>query len=206
MDSDPNKESISSLRASIGGKKRFFLLTIAVLAIATVTLTILRQRFLNLPPGPVGIAFVGNGKFQNNEGLRSGPTFLITNHTSKVLCVTPWAIEIRQGTNWAKWDHRAPTVFIAPHATAYETIDFSSQQYQQPTDNWRLTFNVAEKLAGVPAFFVKIKHYPRWLLHRNNPNYIFGPNPFTKGATWYGNPRRVLSEDILQHQEPISVN
>ena len=196
----------SGLSATIGGKKRFLLLAVVVLAVATVALAILRERSLNLPPAPVGIAFVGNREFNNNGALHFGPTFLVTNHTSKVLYVTPWAIEVKQGTNWTKWDHHAPGTLIASHAAAYETIDFASQQYQQPTNTWRLTFNVAEKLAGIPEFLTKIKHYPRWLLHRNNGKFVLMPNPFKKGAVWYGNPRKVLSQEISKQQEAMSVH
>jgi len=145
----------------------------------------------------VGVTFVGSDEFNNSGAARSGPIFWVTNHTSKGLCVRPWTVEIREGTNWTKWDYHGPPVFIGPHAAAYETIDFSSQQFQWPTNTWRLTVSVAEKLAGVPAFLAKIRHYPGWLRQRSN--FFSMPNPFTKGAVWYGNPRKVLSEDVPQH-------
>lgn len=175
-------------------KKRLFLL--ATVVAATVTMAILAERTLNLPSVPVSITFVGSAEPNNRGGSHSQPTFWVTNHTSKVLCVTPWAVEIRQGTNWTKFDHRAPSVFVSPQTAANVTIDFTTQQYQQPTDTWRLTVNVAEKLDGAPAFLQKLKHYPGWLRLQSNTNFTMVPNPFTKGSIWYGNPRKVRSEDI----------
>jgi hypothetical protein len=177
-------------------KKRLLLPAGAAVAAAIITLITLWGRSMNLPPAPVGIAFVGNGEFDNSGALRSGPTFLVTNRTAKALCVTPWAIEVRQGTNWTKRAHRAPPVFIAPHAAAYETIDFASQQYPQPAGTWRLTLNVAEKMAGAHALLLKIKQYPAWLRQRGNTNLFSIPNSFKQDVSWYGNPKKVLSGDV----------
>jgi hypothetical protein len=87
-------------------------------------------------------------------------------------------------------------MFISPHGTADLAIDFTTQQYQQPTDTWRLTVNVSEKLNGAPAFLQKLKHYLRWRGLQSNPRFSRMPNPFTKGAVEYGYPLMVQSEDI----------
>jgi len=174
-------------------KKRLFLFACATVLAATLTLAILAARTLSLPSVPVSITFAQSA---NNSGSLSQPTFRVTNHTAKVLCVTPWEVEIKQGTNWTKFQHNAQHAFISPHAAADVTIDFTTQQYQPPTDTWRLTVNVAEKLDGAPAFLQKLKHYPGWLRLQGNPSFNMVPNPFTKGAIWYGNPRKVRSEDI----------
>jgi hypothetical protein len=173
--------------------KRLFLLACATVVAAIVTMAILVERALNLRSVPVSITLVQSA---SNSGSHSQLTFWVTNHTAKVLCLTPWQVEIRQGTNWTKFQHRAPTAFISPHAVADVTIDFTTQQYQQPTNTWRLTVNVAEQLSGAPAFLQKLKYYPRWLRLRSNTNFTMLPNPFTKGSIWYGNPRKVRSEDI----------
>ena len=56
----------------------------------------------------------------------------------------------------------------------------------------------------VPALLMRIKRYPRWLSQRSNTNFIVVPNPFSKGMVWYGNPRKVLSDDVVEHQEAAS--
>src|SRR6266487_2897704 len=102
----------------------FLFPALAGLSTAIVTTWILLERRSSLPPAPVGVTFVGSDEFNNSGAARSGPIFWVTNHTSKGLCVRPWTVEIREGTNWTKWDYHGPPVFIGPHAAAYETIDF----------------------------------------------------------------------------------
>ena len=174
--------------------KRLFLLACAIVVATIVTLAMLSERALSLPYAPAGITFVG--KPSDSGDSHSQPTFWVTNHTSKVLCVIPWEVAMRQGTNWTKFQHHAPAVFISPHAAAEVTIDFTTQQYQQPTNTWRLTVNVAERLSGAPAFLQKLKHYPGWLRLQSNPKFKMVSNPFAKGSVWYGNPRKVQSDDI----------
>jgi len=176
--------------------RRRILLACATVVVAIATVAMLFERTLNLPSVPVGMTFVGNPKPNDSGDSHAQPTFRVTNHTAKVLCVTPWQVEIRQGTNWTKFQHRAPPAFITPHAAADVTIDFTTQQYQQPTNTWRLTVNVAERLSGAQAILQNLKYYPRWLRLRSNTNFTMLPNPFTKGLIWYGNPRKVRSEDI----------
>ena len=177
-------------------KKLRLLLGSATFLAVAVTIAILAERTLNLPPVPVSITLVPSAASTNSARSPFEPLFWVTNHTSKLLCVTPWAIEVKQGTNWTKYDYHAPPVYISPHAAADVTVDFTRQPYQQPTNTWRLTINVAEKLDGAHAFLQKLNHYPRWLRLRSNTNFNIVPSPFTKGAIWYGNPRKVRSEDI----------
>src|SRR5437870_4479986 len=105
-------------------KKRVILLACATVVAAIATLAMLSERTLNLPSVPVGITFVGNPKPNDSGNGHAQPTFWVTNHTSKILCVTPWEVATRQGTSWTQFQHRAPPVFISPHAAADVTIDF----------------------------------------------------------------------------------
>jgi len=138
---------------------------------------------LGPPPIPVGIVFKGSRDRYSNGTHHSAPTFLITNRTSKALYVTPWTVQIRAEGNWTKYDHNGPAVLILPHAAADVIIDFTAQQYPPPVGTWRVEFNVAEKMAGLPALLLRAQRYPRWLVRRSNTNFIATPNPFTKGMT-----------------------
>jgi hypothetical protein len=172
-------------------KKRRFLLACGIVAAAIVGLAILSERALNLPPNPVGITFI-------NDGVRGSaqPSFRVTNHTSKVLFVTPWNVAVSQGADWTEFQHHGPGTIVSPHEAVDVVIDFSKQEFQQPTNTWILTLGVAERLNAVPAFILALKKYPGWLRLRNDPRFKMVPNPLSKGTTWYGNPCKVQSEEI----------
>ena len=81
-------------------------MTGVVLAGASVILFMVFSRHLNLPVAPIQVRFLGIVTSTSGLSARSGPTFWISNTTSKVLCVSPWAVELKEGENWAKRDYR----------------------------------------------------------------------------------------------------
>jgi hypothetical protein len=159
--------------------------------------------------GPIEVRSVGNMESTNSRtGITfTGPTFWISNRTAKVLHVSPWAVEIRDGANWTKHDYRDLTggLLLGPRAVATKTLDFSSQNYSVPTNTWRLEINVAEKLPRARAFLAAFEHYPGWLLqrYRTGDTNLSRANPLKHfGATWYGHPRKVVSENVGEHRSP----
>jgi hypothetical protein len=184
-------------------RKRPLLIAGAILALSGVTLFVVFNLHLNLPVAPVDVRFLGIATSTNNLAARSGPTFWISNNTSKVLSIDPWAVELKEGTNWTKRDYRDfwGPVLLVPHGTISETIDFSSQLYPQPTNTWRLQLNVAERLFGLDAVVAPVAHYPGWLLqrYRTGDTNLSRANPlrFARG-TWYGHARKVLSEEVRE--------
>jgi hypothetical protein len=152
---------------------------------------------------PVEVRFVGNMECTNSRtGMTfTGPTFSISNRTDKVLHVSPWAVEVKDGANWMKLDYRDSNggVLLGPGVVATQTLDFSSQLYSPPTSTWRLEINVAERLSSAGAFVAAVKHYPGWWLQRRRAgkSTLSIANPLANlGATWYGHPRKVLSEEV----------
>jgi hypothetical protein len=160
-------------------------------------------------PSPIEVRAVGNMESTNfRTGMTfTGPTFWISNRTAKILHVSAWAIEIKDGASWTKRNYRDWTggMVLGPRAVATQTIDFSSQLYPLPTNTWRLEVNVAEKLSRAEAFLVPIEHYPGWLLqrYRTGDTNLSRANPLKHfGATWYGHPRKVVSENVGEHGSP----
>src|SRR5216684_673520 len=161
-------------------KKRILLFAVIGLTTAILTTLILHEQPSSLPAAPVGVTFIGMAGSTENGVLHFGPTFVLTNHTSRVLVVIPSKIEVRDRTNWKSWNYFAMPEFLVPHGVAYETIDFVSQQYELPTNTWRLRMIVDEKSDGPGALLLKLRAYPIWLWRRGNTNSFAPPNPFTK--------------------------
>ena len=184
-------------------KKRSVVLAGVAIVLAAVIALAWLQRSLAIPPAPVSAVFIEASQSDDNRVRHAGPTFRLTNHTANPLYFAPWQVELREGTNWTKLDYRNPQalpVLLAAHADGYVTIDFASQLFAEPTNTWRLRLCITEKLVGARAILQAMKHYPaswRWRHSTGNTNIPL-PNPFSKGQTWYGNPRFALS-DVVQH-------
>ena len=172
----------------------------AAIVLAAVIALAWLQRSLVIPPAPVSAVFIEPNEFNNNGGRDSGPSFRVINHTPRSLYFAPWQVEVRDGTNWTIQDYRNPQapMPLAPHGNGHVTLDFRSQLFTEPTNTWRLRLCITERLVGGRAIFQAIKHYPaawRWRHSTGNTNVPL-PNPFSKGQTWYGNPRFVHSDEV----------
>jgi hypothetical protein len=192
-------DKVLNLEVRRMSKKRFVTLAVVTTAVVAVLALLLLEKPGTLPPAPISVSLIQSATFGTNGNNLSGPTFRLTNFTSKILSVTPWTVQVREGTNWTKRDYHSPGVMLAPHAEMYLTIDFASQNYGRPTNTWRVEINVAEKLNRPASLFMAIKHYPAWLQHRRRSGQTNLPTPGLfkmLAATWYGYPRKVLGEEI----------
>jgi hypothetical protein len=161
-------------------------------------------------PPPVSIRYVGNGNFTNGpvfgnfpsaNPVLSGPTFAITNCSSKPK-VVGWEIQVRNGTNWISltaWDplieydgpygHYHP-FGLAPNTGAYLTVQFVSKI---PTNTWRLYGMTLETLTGPARAFAALRYWWVWREHQKVPiNSIFLQN-----QNYYGNRSFFVSEEVL---------
>ena len=159
---------------------------------------------------PIEVTFLGDMESTNSRtGLTfTGPTFWISNRTTKTLYVSPWTVEIQDGVNWTKQNYRNLTggILLVPRAVQIYTLDFSSQLYPLPTNTWRLEINVAEKLSRVEGVAQLVRRYPGWVLQKyrtGNTNLLL-VSPL--GGTWtsYGHPVKVMSENVFEHRSPGS--
>jgi hypothetical protein len=186
------------MKSAVSGTEICKMLLVTAALVAVLALLFLEKPG-SLPPAPISVSLLQSATFGTNGIMLSGPRFRLTNHTSKALSVTPWTVQVCEGTNWTKRDYHSPGIMLAPHAEAYLTIDFASQNYGPPTNTWRVELNVSEKLNRPASLFMAIKHYPDWLRHRRMKGQT---NLSSQGlfkmlaATWYGYPRKVLSEEI----------
>src|SRR5262249_51652828 len=140
------------------------------------------------------------GSFTNNATVPSGPTFWMTNYTSKTLTVDLW-VEVPDETNWTMFGSPLQSLSINPKQGLYATIPFAYQQYL--SNSWRLHGTVAEKLLGFRAAFAALHRLPGALWAR----YVtvgLPPavplNPFAKGAVWYGESWEIIGGQVADSE------
>ena len=185
----PSKQIV---RPSNMERKRILILAGGIIIIAGIGGSILARRDISVRPAAVSAIYVGRGDFTNGGILQSGPTFWLTNHSSKAMAVSIESVQVRNGTNWGRQDYPGATVMLAPSTGAYATIDFAFQQYAPPTNTWRIELRASEKLARPDAFIAAIRHLPLgWSTLSTLSKHC--------KATWYGHPRVVLSEEVEEH-------
>lgn len=180
-------------------------LVIGSLAVCVVSLVLKRRSVC-----PIEVRFLGDMESTNSRtGLTfTGPTFWISNRTTKTLHVSPWTVQIQDGVNWTKQNYRDLTggILLVPCAVQIHTLDFSSQLYPLPTNTWRLEINVAEKLSKAEGMAQTVRRYPGWVLQKyrtgNTNRNLLLLNPL--GGTWYGHPVKVVSENVFEHRSPGS--
>lgn len=166
--------------------------SIAVLGVGLILIT----SALSRGPFPVSLSYIGNGTFTNAGVVVSGPTFWLTNHTSKAMLVSLQSVEVLEGTNWTLYGSPTSQSMLAPNANAYATIPFAYQQY--PTNSWRIRGVASEQLAGAAAALGAFRYYPRMLWHAYRTGVARIPwNPFTKRQIWYGHHREIISQVVV---------
>ena len=162
-------------------------------------------------PLPISLQYVGNGNFPNGASVRSGPTFSITNHTSKALLITA-SVEVRLGTNWV-YDPSFPNlqhIPLAANTGIYATIDFEYVRYGRagptwvgsdskdyPTNTWRLEIATSEALAGPSRVFEALKWFSHSLFKSSKLTRIPMRSLLAANRTWYGNHQSFESEEVL---------
>ena len=186
-----------------------------VIVVASAVILLCHQ---SVDPAPVSIKYVGNGSFPNAASLnnypygasvRSGPTFSITNHTSKALLASG-IVEVRLGTKWT-YDPSFPNIQSAPLAAnsgVYFTIDFNfvrsgrtsppwvgSDSTDYPTNTWRLHVVTQEALSGPASVLAALKLYSRSLFDKRIPRVPM-KSLFEANRTWYGT-HQFVSEEVL---------
>ena len=165
---------------------------------------IIGRRIQNASLLPINIIYVGTGSFSNAPGfgshpndffnpnaflpVRPGPTFSITNHTSKNLVVL-WTIEVRNGTNWIRDPSDYRSVDLLPNTGAYVTVGML-------TNKFRIAGNTSEALKGAASVLAGLKYYSRSLLDKRFSQIPFS-TVFSTNQTWYGNHHDFVSEEVL---------
>ena len=146
-------------------------------------------------PPPVSIKYVGRGRFKNgplfsdppNAGsVRSGPTFAITNLSSKTQ-LFDLQMMVRNGTNWSELPFNQ-SISLAPNTGTYFTMDAS----MLPTNTWRLHGLASEALRGP----VSVASRLGWLL-QGNPAKLPISEFFSPNRTWWGQFRHFNSEEVI---------
>lgn len=178
-------------------KSRKWLLTLTLAVVAIGAEIIVCKRVPRRSACPICLSYVGNSSFSNNAAVLSGPTFWLTNYTSKTLTVCLSAVEIQNGTGWTKCGSPFQVLSIPPKQGTYATIPFAYEQY--PTNAWRLRGTVAEQLSGFAAALAALRSLPLalWSRYRVGLPPVAPMNPFAKGTVWYGNNCEIISDKVL---------
>jgi len=147
--------------------------------------------------GSVNVFYVGNGQFTNNGTIQIGPTFVVTNSTSKNLIVHFARVEVKSHENWARYSEPAQLVMVSPGGSAYATIEFAHEMY--PTNSWRLRGKALERLGRIRSFFKAVRQAG---LHREN--WRRGNTGITSFITGTGyNPYFEVVSSIVQDPKSI---
>lgn len=176
-------------------RHRLVVVAAAVAALLLFGLASLSRQHRGSPP--IEVRVLGNVESTASGTVATNPAFWISNRTTKLLAVTPWAVQVKDVVDWTNLGYRGFTTFLPPGAVATQTLDFSTQLYPEPTNMWRLQINVAEKLSRAGSLVAALKHYRGWYLQGRRvagTNFPYPPPGWR--ATWYGHPSKVLSETV----------
>jgi hypothetical protein len=173
--------------------KRARLLTAALLGVGIGAFLLPCCHVLDPDAMAVSVSYFGNRQFTKSGAVRTGPTFCLTNHTSKTLLVSLNCVEVQNRDAWIQCGSLDHFLTLSPRGSAYETIEFAYAMY--PTNVWRVKGLALESHSGGASFVTAVRYAPL-LLHeryiRGKTNIVW--NPFGR---WYGHHREIVSSTVL---------